>query len=161
MNENQIVKSREKIIKNLTESLIQKADGVNIVGDGENLVRNTPNLKIINQFTDGVYLRRMEVDKGFYIIGAVHKHLHAWFLMKGEVTIAKREGTEHYAAPCYVISEPGSQRIIYANEDTIFITIHKNPDNITDIDELEKQICCMTRDQYEEYLKNQEYDKVK
>ena len=39
-------------------------------------------------------------------------------------------------------------------EDSIFVTIHKNPKNLRDIDKIEKYIVTETYEEYEEYIKN-------
>ena len=72
--------------------------------------------------------------------------------MTGHLTIGTKETVEDYIAPCYVISQPGTQRAIYANEDSIFVNIHKNPTNTQDIRELEKEIVALNREEYEEYI---------
>ena len=63
------------------------------------------------------------------------------------------EKIEHIA-PCYTISKPGSQRIILALEDSIFVNVHKNPTNTQDIPELEKEIVSMTIEEYNIKYKN-------
>ena len=60
---------------------------------------------------------------------------------------------EEFIAPCYVLATPGSKRVIYATEDSIFINIHKNPNNIKDINELESEIVSKTFEEYEQYIK--------
>ena len=82
----------------------------------------------------------MILKKGQIVLGAEHKHTHIWFLLKGKVTIKESGETLDHIAPCYTISKPGAQRVIYAHEESVFINIHKNPDNIKNIKELEKQI---------------------
>ena len=47
-----------------------------------------------------------------------------------------------------MVSEPGSQRIIYAHEHSIFVNIHKNPSNTKDIKELEKEIVSITMEEF-------------
>ena len=54
-----------------------------------------------------------------------------------------------------MVSQPGSKRAIYANEDSIFVNIHKNPTNTKDIEKLEKEIVSINKDEFEEYIKNQ------
>jgi len=151
----ELVENRQEQIELFTELLLSLADGENIVGDGENLVYEAPSLKLTHEFVDGIYIRRMDLEKGSMVIGAVHKHLHVWFLMEGHVTIAKKEGTEDYLAPCYVIASPGTQRLIQANEDSIFINVHKNPTDTRDIKKIEEEFCCINMAKYKEYLKTQ------
>ena len=42
--------------------------------------------------------------------------------------------------------------MILANEDSIFVNIHKNPSNTEDIDELEKEIVALNYKEYEQYI---------
>ena len=77
---------------------------------------------------------------GQIVVGATHKHLHVWFLMTGRVLINNNGEKIEHVAPCYTISNPGSKRVIYAVEDSIFVNVHKNPTNTKDIKELEKRI---------------------
>ena len=145
------VNSREKILE-LENAMINIADGVNVEGDGENIVRDSKIAPIKHTFADGVYIRQMDMTKNSIVVGAIHKHLHAWFLLTGHVTVTTEDATEDYVAPCYVVSTPGVKRVILANEDSIFVNIHKNPSNTRDIDELEKEIVALNYKEYEEYI---------
>ena len=124
MAKNQVSKnSREKILK-LEKSLINIADGVNVEGDGKHIVRDGNIAPTKHTFADGVYIRQMDMKKDTVVVGAIHKHLHVWFLLKGNVTIATEDNTEHYIAPCYVLSTPGVKRVILANEDSILFFVN-------------------------------------
>jgi len=153
--ESNIIQSREDQIKELANLMIESADGVDIVGNGKDIVREAPGVTISHEFADSIYLRRMDLKKDNLVVGAVHKHLHIWFLLEGHVTIAKKQGVEDYQAPCYVVSTPGDQRVIFANEDSIFVNIHKNPSNTKDIDIIEKNTVAMNQEEFKEYIKNQ------
>ena len=150
LNDNKISVDRVKLIEEITSKLTAMANGETIVGDGENLVYETKDVNIKHDFVDGIYIRRMSMNKDSLVVGAIHNHLHVWFLLKGHVTIANKEGVEDYEAPCQVISTPGTRRIIQANEDSIFVNVHKNPDNlnIDRLNELEKQFCSMNMEEY-------------
>ena len=152
MSKNQVsINSREKILK-LEESLVCIADGVNVEGDGKHIVTESKIAPIKHTFADGVYIRQMDMKEGSIVVGAIHKHLHAWFLLTGHVTVTTEDTTEDYAAPCYVVSTPGVKRVILANEDSIFVNVHKNPSNTQNIDELEKEIVALNYEEYEEYI---------
>ena len=144
------VNSRKKILE-LENAMINIADGVNVEGDGKSIVRDGKISPIKHAFADGVYIRQMDMTKNSIVVGAIHKHLHVWFLLTGHVTIATEDTTEDYIAPCYVVSTPGVKRVILANEDSIFVNIHKNPSNTRDLDELEKEIVALNYEEYEEY----------
>ena len=145
------VNSREKILE-LENAMINIADGVSVEGDGKNIVRNGKIAPIKHAFADGIYIRQMDMAKETVVVGAIHKHLHVWFLLTGHVTIATEDTTEDYIAPCYVVSTPGVKRVILANEDSIFVNIHKNPSNTKDLDKLEKEIVALNYEEYEEYI---------
>ena len=145
------VNSREKILE-LESAMINIADGVSVEGDGKNIVRNGKIAPIKHAFADGIYIRQMDMAKETVVVGAIHKHLHVWFLLTGHVTIATEDTTEDYIAPCYVVATPGVKRVILANEDSIFVNIHKNPSNTKDLDKLEKEIVALNYEEYEEYI---------
>ena len=92
------------------------------------------------------------MDQGSIVVGAIHKHLHVWFLLTGHISVVTEDATEDYIAPCYVVATPGTKRVIYANKESIFVNIHKNPENIKDIKKLEAEIVSLTFKDYEEYI---------
>lgn len=145
------INQRKKILE-FEKSLINIADGVNIEGDGENVVTNSKIAPIKHTFADGVYIRQMDMFKDSIVVGAIHKHLHVWFLLTGHVTVTTEETTEDYIAPCYVVSTPGVKRVILAHEDSIFVNVHKNPSNTQDIEQLEKEIVALNYEEYEKYI---------
>ena len=150
MDKNIILSKREEIQK-LQELLISEADGVNIEGDGKTIL-HSDNFPLKHTFADGIYIRQMDMKTGSAVIGAIHNHLHAWFLLTGRLVVATEDLIEEYVAPCYVLATPGSKRVIYAVEDSIFVNVHKNPNNIKDTEELEKEIVSKTFKDYEEYI---------
>ena len=145
------INQREKILE-FENALINIADGVNIEGDGKHVVTESKIAPIKHTFADGIYIRQMDMTKDSIVVGAIHKHLHVWFLLTGHVTVTTEDTTEDYIAPCYVVSTPGVKRVILANEDSIFVNIHKNPSNTQDIDQLEKEIVALNYEEYEEYI---------
>ena len=74
------------------------------------------------------------------------------FLLTGKITVITENSEEDFIAPCYVVSTPGVKRVILANEDSIFVNVHKNPSNTQDIDQLEKDIVALNYEEYEEYI---------
>ena len=143
-----VVSSREKILK-LQQYLVDKADEENIV-----TTQDSHLFPLKHTFADGIYVRQMSMGVGTLVVGAIHKHLHVWFLLQGHISVATEDNIEDYIAPCYVVSSPGVKRVIYANEDSIFVNVHKNPTNSQDIDYLEKEIVAQTYEEYEEYIKS-------
>ena len=138
-------------IQALQDLLVYNADGVNIEGDGKSIV-HSDNFPLKHTFADGIYIRQMDMQADSVIVGAIHNHLHAWFLLTGHLAVVTEDTTEEFVSPCYVLATPGSKRVIYALEDSIFVNIHKNPDNIKDIKKLEDEIVSLTFEDYEKYI---------
>ena len=123
MSKKEITKNSRKKIIEFENTLIANADGINIEGDGKHIVTESKIALIKHTFADGVYIRQMDMIKGSVVVGAIHKHLHAWFLLTGHITVATEDTTEDYIAPCYVVSTPGIKRVILANENSIFVNV--------------------------------------
>ena len=138
--------TREQI-QGLQSFLIDNADEVNIVTH-----QNSKIFPLEHTFADGIYIRQMTMNKDSLVVGAIHNHLHVWFLLSGHITVATEEESLEYIAPCYVLATPGTKRVIYANEDSVFVNVHKNPTNCQDIEELEREIVSATFEDYEEYI---------
>ena len=150
MSEN-IVLSKRKEIKKLQDLLIKQADGIDIEGDGKSIV-HSKNFPLKHTFADGVYIRQMDMKAESMVVGAIHNHLHVWFLLTGKLAIATEKTIEEFISPCYVLAEPGSKRVIYAIEDSTFVNVHKNPSNTQDIEQLEKEIVALNYEEYEKYI---------
>ena len=123
-------------IATFEESLLKLADGDLIEGDGKEIVHSNK-FPMKHAFADGIYVREMLMNKDSAVVGAIHKHLHVWFLLTGHLV---------------VVAKPGSKRLIYAVEESRFVNIHKNPDNTQDLKELEKNIVAMNYKEYEDYI---------
>tara|TARA_R100000664_G_C2759256_1_gene148826 strand:- start:1694 stop:2158 length:465 start_codon:yes stop_codon:yes gene_type:complete len=150
MQETLTISHKDKV-SHLVKILSDMEDGELVVGNGKEIIHHdiTP---LKHSFADQVYIRQMDMKKGTIVVGAIHKHLHVWFLLTGKLTVATKNGIEDFISPCYVVSQPGSQRVIYADEDSIFVNIHKNPTNTTNIEKLEKEIVALNKEEYEEYI---------
>lgn len=129
------------------EKILRESDNDRITFD-----RRSPEFPLKHTITDGVYIRQLDMKKGSFVLGAVHKRDHVWFLLTGYLVISSENGFEDYKAPCYVEAKSGTQRAILATENSIFVTIHKNPDDIQDIQELEEYNTCNTYAEYEEWI---------
>ena len=135
----------------LEKTLISLADGENIIADNGNIVYHDK-FKYKHTFADSVYVREMTMFKDTFVIGAIHKHLHMCFLLQGHLTVANEKGVIDHIAPCFIVSTPGTKRVLYAHEDSIWYNTHKNPTNIEDVIQLEKDIVCINYKEYEEYI---------
>lgn len=134
---------------------------INKVETLENAMLNSDDIRIAkgnsdmfplkHSFSEGVYIREMFMQKGGLVIGKLYKISHTWFLLKGELEVATDEGLNYYIAPCYVHAPEGTKRVLHAIEDVIFVNVYPNPDNITDIEQLEDMLTCTSYEKYKEY----------
>ena len=123
-----------------------------LVESGGTLKENLDILGMNHSFTDGIYCREMTIPPETLLIGKIHKHEHHNFLTKGSIMVVTEEGgVELLQAPMMVVSKPGTQRVGYALTETIWTCVHKNEDNITDLDMLEEINVVDTPQQYLEY----------
>ena len=143
------LKNINKSVQQLQDAIIDSGIGF---GDGKSIA-NIPDIPIKHSFADQIYIRQMDMKQGQFVIGAIHNHQHAWFLMKGRVLINNNGEEIEHIAPCYTVSEPGSKRFIYALEDSIFVNVHKNPSNTKDIEKLEKEIVSFDIEKFKEKTK--------
>ena len=148
-----IGKDFETTVTKLENDLISIADGNTVIaGTEENpIVNDSDKVPIDHFFMDGVYVRKMTMYQGTIVIGAIHKHLHMCFLLQGHLSVASSSGVKEYIAPCYIISEPGEKRILYAHEESHWYNTHKNPSNTENVAELEKQIVALSYKEYKQY----------
>jgi hypothetical protein len=102
-----------------------------------------------HSFAEGIYCREIFIPKGMLLIGKIHKHSHPVFIMKGDISIVSEEGIRRIKAPAYVISPAGVKRVGYAHEDTVWVTVHDNVTNETDLGKLEDAIIAKSYNELE------------
>ena len=156
MSKNEISKDFRSVVTKLENNLKSITDGKNIIAGTENkpIVTNSKKIPINHFFMDGVYIREMKMYKGTVVIGAIHKHLHMCFLLKGHLTVVNEDGITEHKAPCRIESTPGIKRVLYAHEDSLWYNTHKNPSNTKNIDKLEKELIALDYHEYETYINN-------
>mgnify|MGYP000477540098 CR=1 FL=1 len=91
----------------------------------------------VHHFADGLYAREILIPAGTILTGKVHSTEHLNIVSQGRIAVWTEDGMKILAAPCTLISRPGTKRVGFALEDTVWTTIHKNPDNLTDLVVLE------------------------
>ena len=88
----------------------------------------------------GMIGREMFIPKGSIIIGKIHKHAHLNIVSVGHVRVVTEAGQVEIVAPHTFTSEIGARRAVFALEDTIWTTLHLNPNDLDpdDADDWEK-----------------------
>jgi hypothetical protein len=118
-------------------------------GSPDIYVGNSDAFPLTHSFSDGIYTREIFIKKGMFAIGKIHKTNHTIFIMKGKLQMFTEKGIIEMEAPYYGNAIEGTKRFVIALEDTIFVNIFPNPNNIKDIEELENIFLVNT---YEEFI---------
>jgi len=98
--------------------------------------------KIDHIFTPGIYMRKMFLPKGEIITGKIHKTIHPFIMSLGVIRLWSFEYPDgvQVVAPYHGITQIGTRRLIFAEEDTYWTEIHPNPDNCKDLTILEERL---------------------
>jgi len=89
-------------------------------------------------FTPGLYTRQMVAPKGALMVGKLHKTEHVAFMLRGDVSVLTEDGVNRIVGPCMLVSPVGVKRIGFVHEEMVWVNVFPNPENITDLAELEK-----------------------
>lgn len=104
-------------------------------------------------FADGLYIREMRAPKGMLNVSKLHKTNHPFFILEGDVSIQTENGPIRIKAPHYGITKAGTKRVVYFHAETVWVTIHLNPTNTENLDELEREIIAKNYDELPEHIK--------
>ena len=120
------------------ESLIQSAEAK--IASLPNAVYGDAAAPLEHQYGDGCYVRRITMPKGMLCTSKIHKKRHPFFILSGDVSVLDNKGAEvtRYKAPYYGMTEPGTKRLLYIHEDTVWVTVHTT--DKTDLKEIEDEI---------------------
>jgi hypothetical protein len=81
----------------------------------------------------------MTLPAGLVVVGKIHKHAHINVISKGRVQVfTEQEGVLELAAPCTFVSSPGTKRVVYVLEETVWTTVHVT--DKTDLAEIEREV---------------------
>ena len=104
------------------------------IASGELEARECP---LDHYFAAGMYGRRIHCAAGTVVATKRHKTQHITVALKGECLVYGDDGTKRVEAPAVWVTEPGTQRVVYCETETEWLTVHANPDDVTDLDILE------------------------
>jgi hypothetical protein len=101
-------------------------------------------------FAPGAYAREIFIPKETLIVGKIHKHSHLNMLMKGTVSVLTEEGPRVFKAPMTMVSPAGTKRVVFAHEDTVWVTVHLT--NETDLEKIEEEIIAKSYEEFQEFI---------
>jgi len=100
--------------------------------------------QLTHHFAEGVYVRALYKKKGTVSTGHIHRYDCVTIMPSGHVrtvtTTQTEDVVEVYKGFAIFSSPAGSKRASVALEDTIWITVHANPDNERDVEKLEARL---------------------
>lgn len=95
---------------------------------------------ITHHFVNGIYCREMFAPKGTILTSKIHKTMHPFIVSMGKIGVADDNLAPIIVeAPYFGVTMPGTRRLIYAYEDSVWTTIHRTnikpkSDSIEDIE---------------------------
>lgn len=107
-------------------------------------------LPVTHHFSQGLYAREMFIPKNAWVIGKIHKYQQLNIMSKGDLSVMTEDGMVRVQAPFTIVSPPGTQRIAYAHEDTIWTTIHGTHE--TDLAKIEEHFIAQDEAAYAAFL---------
>lgn len=103
-------------------------------------------------FSPGVYAREMTVPAGVILTGKIHKYAQLNILSKGEVSVLLEDGVHRIKAPYAVVAPPGSKRIFFAHEESVWTVVLATEE--TDIEKIEDHFTAESETEYQQFLLN-------
>ena len=97
-------------------------------------------VSVEHYFAPGLYGRKAILAKGTLAVGKKHKTTHLSVLAKGELIVRGVNGLPDHrmVAGDVMVTPAGSQRAVYAVEDSVFICFHVTEE--TDLAKIEAQV---------------------
>lgn len=113
---------------------------VAISGEWVGIGQTASQLPVRDYFFPGLYLREIFMPAGFIVVSKRHKTEHPFIVSQGVVRVYDELDGQpvEIHAPYQGRTLPGTKRVLYTLDDTVWTTIHLNPDNLRDIAELER-----------------------
>lgn len=90
-----------------------------------------------HHFAPGLYARQIVIPAGTLVTGKIHLHDDISVLLSGEIDVLTQDGFKRMVGPCTFVSKAGVKKLGYAHTDVVWTTIHHNPNDVTDIEQLE------------------------
>ena len=97
-------------------------------------------------FTPGMISREIMIPADTILTSMMHKTEHQFLVVQGVIDVISETEKTRYVAPYLGITPAGTKRALHAITDTIWITFHPNPDNITDVVAFGESILATTGD---------------
>lgn len=118
-------------IQTKTNEILDNAE--TIIATGEPV-----EMPLKHTFTDGMYIREIFMPAGTLLTSRIHKTNHPFVVTRGKCIVYDGDQVITITAPYTGITQPGTRRLLYIEEDTNWITYHAT--KLTDVNEIENEI---------------------
>lgn len=106
---------------------------------------------VTHHFAPGLYAREVFIPAGSLVTGKIHKYGQLNILSAGRVSLLVDGFWRDLCAPFTIVSPPGTKRMLYAHEDTVWTTIHATDE--TDLDIIEAKFIAQDETEYLEFCR--------
>lgn len=79
---------------------------------------------LVNRFADGLYAREVTMEKNCFLTSKIHLKEHFAVILTGDVSVWTDEEYQRIKAPFVMVTKPGTKRVLFAHEETRWITFH-------------------------------------
>lgn len=110
------------------------------------LTHEQVDVPVRHYFSQGVYAREITIPKDTYLTGKIHKYAQLNILSKGDISVLTEDGIKRVRAPFTIVSPPGTKRIAYTHEETVWTTIHGTDE--TDLEKIEAHFIAQSNEEY-------------
>jgi hypothetical protein len=105
-----------------------------------NLDQVTPSVE--HYFGGGTYCRTMTIEPDVMVSGRMHREATVTIVLVGEVTVASNHGAIGTLHAGEVMVTPArTKRLWYSLDGAVLMTVHANPLNTHNLQELEDHVC--------------------
>jgi hypothetical protein len=100
-----------------------------MIDEAEAILAQLPKVEcpLRHTFTKGLYIREIFMPAGTMITTKIHNTEHPFIVSQGKLNVLLNGEMQHIEAPYRGITRPGTRRVIYILEDTIWTTFHPLP----------------------------------
>lgn len=115
------------------------------------LAELVPNdVPVEHYFARGVYARTAFLRKGSASTGRIHKFSQINVVLSGDISVLTENGEIRLRAGAVVVSPPGTKRLVFAHEDTVWMTILGTHES--DVKKIEAEFLVDTEQEYQRHL---------
>jgi hypothetical protein len=119
----------------LSEMGLDQAEAIMLQG-------NIINPPVQHLFIPGYYVRTIRMEEGALIASKIHRTEHQYQILSGVVSvwIDGSDEPELLKAPYQGATYPGTRRLLYCHEETVWQTFHPREDHETTVEQMEERL---------------------